>query len=80
MSCFLIHKEETMSKVTLFKAYPFKVGQKIRIEESPRFGDWEVIKVTEHKVTLKCPISHKEMTWSRFCYMAEEKEMDWPQT
>lgn len=64
--------------VTLFKAYPFKVGQKIRIEKSPRFGDWEVVKVTEHKVTLRCPISKKEMTWSRFCYFAEEKDMEWP--
>jgi hypothetical protein len=68
-----------MAKVALFKSYPFEVGQKIRIEESPRFGDWEVIKVTEHKVTLKCPISKREMTWSRFCYLAEERDMEWPQ-
>lgn len=64
--------------VTLFKPYPFKVGQKIKIEESPRAGDWEVIKVTEHKVTLRCPFSKKEMNWSRFCYFVEEKEMNWP--
>jgi hypothetical protein len=64
--------------VTLFKAYPFKEGQKIRIEDSPRSGDWEVIKVTDHKVTLRCPISKKEMVWSRFCYVAEEKQMSWP--
>ncbi len=64
--------------VTLFKAYPFKEGQKIRIEESLRSGDWEVIKVTDHKVTLRCPISKKEMVWSRFCYLAEEKLMPWP--
>lgn len=65
-------------KVTLFKAYPFQVGQKIRIEESPRSGDWEVIKVTEHKVSLRCPISKKEITWSRFCYFTEETEREWP--
>ncbi|MCP3945102.1 MAG: hypothetical protein GY710_26990 [Desulfobacteraceae bacterium] len=65
--------------VSLFKAYPFKEGQKIRIEDSPRSGDWEVVKVTEHKVTLKCPISKKEMVWSRFCYAVEEKLMPWPQ-
>ncbi len=65
-------------KVTLFKAYPFEVGQKIRIEESPRFGDWEVIKVTEHKVTLRCPVSKKEITWNRFCYFAEEHDREWP--
>ncbi|MCG8615990.1 MAG: hypothetical protein MI802_07210 [Desulfobacterales bacterium] len=68
-----------MAKVAVFKAYPFEVGQKIRIEESPRFGDWEVTKVTEHKVTLKCPISKREMTWSRFCYLAGEQDMEWPQ-
>ncbi len=65
--------------VTLFKAYPFKVGQKIKIKESPRSGDWEVIKVTEHKVTLRCPFSKKEMVWSRFCYFVEETEQKWPE-
>lgn len=67
-----------MATVALFKAYPFEVGQKIRIEESPRSGDWEVVRVTEHKVTLKCPISKREMTWSRFCYLAGEQDMEWP--
>ncbi len=66
-------------KVTLFKAYPFKEGQKIRIEDSPRSGDWEVIKVTDYKVTLRCPLSKREMVWSRFCYVAEETQMSWPQ-
>ena len=68
-----------MAKVSVFRAYPFKVGQKIRIEASPRSGDWEVTGVTAHKVTLKCPISGKEMTWSRFCYLWEEQETQWPQ-
>ena len=66
-------------EVAVFKAYPFVPGQKIRIEDSPRSGDWEVITVTEHKVTLRCPISKREMVWSRFCYMAEQKIMPWPQ-
>jgi hypothetical protein len=70
---------ENNMDVTLFKAYPFKEGQKIRIEESPRSGDWEVIKVTDYKVVLRCPISKKELTWSRFCYFVEEKQMPWPQ-
>jgi len=69
-----------MEKVTLFKGYPFKVGQKIRIEESPRSGDWEVIHVTDHKVTLRCPLSGREFSWSRFCYMVEETERPWPDT
>ena len=67
-----------MAKVSVFRAYPFEVGQKIRIEESPRNGDWEVVTVTEHKVTLRCPVSKKEFTWSRFCYMAEDVEDEWP--
>jgi hypothetical protein len=69
-----------MEKVTLFKGYPFKVGQKIRIEESPRSGDWEVIHVTDHKVTLRCPLSGREFSWSRFCYKVEETERPWPDT
>jgi len=67
-----------MPKVGLFKAYPFKVGEKIRIEDSPRSGDWEVIRVTDHKVTLKCPVSGREFSWSRFCYHVEERDMAWP--
>ena len=66
--------------VTRFTPYPFRVGQKIHIQEGPRRGDWEVVGVTDHKLTLKCPISHKEFTWSRFCYfMEEQKGVEWPQ-
>ena len=66
-------------EVVVFKAYPFKEGQKIRIEDSPRSGDWEVMKVTDHKMTLGCPISKKQIVWSRFCYLVEEKLLPWPQ-
>ena len=66
--------------VTVFKSYPFTVGQKIRIEGHRRSGDWEVTGVEEHKVTLKCPISHKEFSWTNFCYFTEEeKDTIWPQ-
>lgn len=68
-----------MPNVSVFKAYPFQEGEKIRIEDSPRSGDWEVIRVTDHKVTLKCPVSGREMTWSRFCYHVETRDQDWPQ-
>lgn len=64
--------------VTIFKAYPFKIGQKIKIEGSRRDGDWEVVGLTDNKVTLKCPISKKEFTWTRFCYRVEEKKTQWP--
>ncbi len=64
--------------VTLFKQYPFKEGQKIRIEGSKRSGDWEVVSLSETKVKLRCPISKKEVNWDRFCYFLEEKNIKWP--
>ena len=67
------------NKVTIFKPYPFKIGQKIRIEESRRRGDWEVVDINENKVTLRCPVSNKEFAWDLFCYFAEEKDNSpWP--
>jgi len=66
--------------VAVFSAYPFTVGQKIRIEGSRRKGDWEVAAVGEHTVTLRCPISLKEFEWSKFCYLLSEEEgVEWPQ-
>jgi hypothetical protein len=66
-------------KVTIFRAYPFQQGQKIRIEGSKRRGDWEVVDMDEHKVTLRCPVSHKQFAWDRFCYVVEEKDSaPWP--
>ena len=65
-------------RVTVFEAYPFKKGQKIRIEGSIRAGDWEVVDISDNKVTLKCPISKKEFSWTRFCYHVEDKKMQWP--
>lgn len=65
--------------VTFFKPCELKPGQKIRIVGSRRGGDWEVKDVGELKMTLRCPVSGKEMTWDRFCYLVEEKENEpWP--
>jgi hypothetical protein len=65
--------------VTVFQPYPFSVGQKITIESGPRRGDWEVIGLTDKKVTLKCPISHREFDWDLFCYVVEERTGEtWP--
>ena len=58
--------------VIIFRPYPFVVGQKIYIAEGPRHGDWEVIGVSERKVKLRCPFSHLEFEWDRFCYVVEE--------
>ncbi len=65
--------------VTMFRPYPFEVGQKIFIEDGPRRGDWEVIGVSDRKVTLRCPISKREFEWNRFCYFSETRhEEPWP--
>jgi hypothetical protein len=65
--------------VTVFRPYPFQQGQKIRIEGSRRRGDWEVIDVSENKVTLRCPVSHKQFEWDTFCYFVEDKKDSvWP--
>ncbi len=66
-------------KVTVFSPYHFEIGEKIHINEGPRKGDWEVIGISEHKVTLRCPVTKKEFKWDRFCYYIETKELDqWP--
>lgn len=66
-------------KVTIFKPYPFQIGQKIRIDGGTRNGDWEVIAVSESKVRLRCPVSNREFEWHRFCYFTQEREKQvWP--
>ncbi|MBW2467288.1 MAG: hypothetical protein JRF02_08310 [Deltaproteobacteria bacterium] len=68
------------NRVTVFKPYPFEVGQKIHIDGGPRGGDWEVIGISERKVKLRCPVSFREFEWIRFCYFVEEqKDREWPQ-
>lgn len=66
-------------EITIFKTYPLKRGQKIRIEDHRRAGDWEVASVSEHTVSLKCPISGKVFEWNKFCYHVAEQQCDrWP--
>lgn len=65
--------------VLIFRPYSFEVGQKIHIDSGPRHGDWEVVGVSERKIRLKCPITHGEVEWDRFCYFVEEYETEWPQ-
>lgn len=65
--------------VFVFKPFLFESGQKIRIEDGPRKGDWEVIGLTEHKMKLRCPVTSREVEWNRFCYYVEErKDSPWP--
>ena len=67
-------------KVVIFRPYPFRVGEKIRIESGPRRGDWEVVSVRGRKVGLRCPVSDREVEWDRFCYFVEECDAaEWPQ-
>ncbi|MCI5145030.1 MAG: hypothetical protein D3923_05745 [Candidatus Electrothrix sp. AR3] len=65
-------------KMIFFKRYPFSPGQKIRIEDGPRRGDWLVTAVDEKKVMLRCPVSGTEVAWDRFCYFSEEREDFFP--
>lgn len=60
------------NKVTVFKPYPFEIGQKIHINGGRRSGDWEVTALTDTRVTLRCPVTGREFDWARFCYFAEE--------
>ncbi len=65
--------------VTIFKAYPFSVGEKIRIDGGVRSGDWEIIDISEKKIKLRCPVSFKELEVDRFCYHLETLEdAEWP--
>lgn len=59
-------------EILIFKPYPFKPGQRIKIEGGKRAGDWEVIAITDSKVTLRCPVSGREFEWARFCYQVVE--------
>jgi hypothetical protein len=72
--------EMTKENFLLFQPYPFEIGQKIRISSGPRSGDWEVIGQDERKVRLRCPVSHREFEWDRFCYLVEKAtDEEWPQ-
>jgi hypothetical protein len=66
--------------VAVFRQYAFEPGQRIRIEDGRRAGDWEVTAVTDRKVTLRCPISGREFEWAPFCYHVADREgVEWPQ-
>ena len=65
--------------VTIFRPYPFVIGQKIHIDSGPRHGDWEVIGISDRKISLRCPVSGREFEWDRFCYFVEEStDRQWP--
>jgi len=70
--------EDKRQKVLIFRPYPFEVGQKIFIESGPRHGDWEVLSLGDQKVRLRCPVSHREVEWDRFCYLVDERSDLWP--
>ena len=71
----------TTHQVTIFRQYPFRTGQKIRIEGGRRAGDWEIVAVGERTITLRCPISGREFEWDQFCYLQEERDDEpWPRS
>ncbi len=60
-------------KIVVFRRYPFRIGERLHIEDGPRKGDWEVISVSERKVGLRCPVSGTRVEWDRFCYLVDER-------
>jgi len=66
------------TSVTVFRPYPFTIGEKINISQGPRHGDWIVAGIDDKNVTLQCPVSGKEFSWARFCYTIETKVQEWP--
>jgi len=67
-------------EVAVFRQFHFAEGQKIRIDDGPRRGDWLVIGLSDRKVRLRCPVSGREVEWDRFCYLAEVRTQEWPKT
>lgn len=61
-----------LNMTTVFRPYPFTIGEKIYIDGGRRHGDWEVIAVSADTVTLRCPVSGREFEWNRFCYFVEK--------
>ncbi|MFH0964108.1 MAG: hypothetical protein V2A58_08855 [Planctomycetota bacterium] len=65
--------------ILVFDPYPLEAGQKIHIRSGQRKGDWEVVSVDDRNVTLRCPISDRQVKWNRFCYFVEERvQAEWP--
>ena len=65
--------------VTTFRRYPLEAGQKIRILDGPRGGDWLVTGVDDRKMRLRCPVSGREVEWERFCAVADVlQDEPWP--
>ena len=60
--------------VTVFSPYPFKVGQKIYIDEGRRKDDWEVVGMDDRKVKLKCPAFLREFEFNHFCYFVKDEK------
>lgn len=67
-----------MEDVIVFEQYPFTVGDKIHIKNGRRKGDWLVAGLDDQKMTLRCPVSGREFSWTRFCYSVEKKKQNWP--
>lgn len=65
-------------KIKIFRRAGLVPGDRIHIEDGPRRGDWEVVAVSEKDLTLRCPVSGREFTWARFCYLVCEREQEWP--
>lgn len=61
-------------KVRCFTPCDFSVGEMIYIDDGKRKGDWRVVAFDDKTVTLRCPMSGREFSWSRFCYQVGERD------
>lgn len=69
----------SIETVTTFGLAALEAGQKIRILEGPRRGDWLVLGADQRKVRLRCPVSGREVEWDRFLTAAGVLENEeWP--
>ncbi len=71
-------KKRRGQKIKIFRQAELAPGDRIHITDGPRRGDWEVAAASEKNLTLRCPVSGREFTWTRFCYLLEEREQPWP--
>lgn len=70
-----------MSKheVIVFREYQLTPGQKIKIENGLRRGDWLVVSSGEKKIRLRCPVSGVEIECDKTFSLVEMRVQDkWP--
>lgn len=50
---------------TVFRPYPFKIGERIVRDRQGKLEDWDVIAVSAEAIVVKCPFHGMELTWKK---------------